>query len=576
MMNGSDSNGRVPIIAATIAAGAIGLATGIALGSRTFSNKKAKHSMLMSPECCRSGSGDRNANVSPSMEHLRSRILLLVTGSIETQQIVEMMDLDEEMEGSKSSVKTSASNPFGRFFRGPGRIDLFSMGEFVGSEAVITSLVWNLKQDVRKYELVVACGYCGVLPAASKDASIGDVVAATTSCYFERRISAFGPVSKRLGIEETATWAYTADVAQQMKNDMRDHLIPRRLIVGKVASGRSFSTDPTGLRWMNEMACIAKDMETAAAVSTCKKFGIQATSLRVITNVIDSSTEIETFRIQRPKCAPILAAAAQYFCHRSLEQIDRITVYNSMKRAPASSVIALHVAMVEEAEPIAAALGLMPRITPSFSTYGLKCWMGCRHQSPIIMVAHGRDDKLGMSKVSTEIAAFATNILVTTYGESLKCVINFGTAGAMCTPGNPLEIGSVVVAKEVKFFDDRGIEPIPLELWRAATKAVMLEIGTSDDRIHKGVVGTGSSFDSSDVDLACLRAIGADVKEMEAASVVWTCNRLGIPVVVVKSVTDFVEHDAEGAEEFSQNLLGKARDSLTDVIPRVVDLVIRL
>ena len=575
-MNGLDGIGRIPTIVATIAAGAVGLAVGVALGSRTFSDEQTKRSTCH--ERRGGDSSESHANVSPGSDNIPpGRILLLVTGSIETQQIVEMMELEEEVENSQHVLNSSKKGyPFGHMYRGRGRIDLFSMGEFVGSEAVITSLVWILKQNIRKYELVIACGYCGVLSPASMDASIGDVVAAATSCYFERRISAFGPVSKRLGIEETSTWAYTSAVAHQMSGDMLDNLIPHRLIVGKVASGRSFSTDFTGLRWMTEMNCTAKDMETAATVTTCVKFGIPATSLRVITNVIDGSTEIETFRVQRQKCAPILAAATRSFCHRSLEQLDRITMHSLMTRVPSSSIIALHVAMVEEAEPVAAALGLMPRVIPPFSTHGLKCWLGCRDHSPILMVAHGRDDKLGMSRVSTEIATFATNILITTYGESLKCVINCGTAGAMCSPGNPLEIGSIVVAKQVKFFDDRGMEPRQLDLWSAAANAVVQKVGSSDDRIHEGLVGTGSSFDSSDTDLACLRALGADVKEMEAASVVWTCNRLGIPALVVKSVTDFVEHEAEGAHEFSQNLLGKARDSLTDVMPRIVDLVIKL
>ena len=68
----------------------------------------------------------------------------------------------------------------------------------------------------------------------------------------------------------------------------------------------------------------------------------------------------------------------------------------------------------------------------------------------------------------------------------------------------------------------------------------------------------------------------ADVKEMEAASVVWTLNRFDVPAVLVKSVTDFVEHEAEGAEEFAANLLGKARESLTRVMPAVVDTIVGL
>ena len=86
-------------------------------------------------------------------------------------------------------------------------------------------------------------------------------------------------------------------------------------------------------------------------------------------------------------------------------------------------------------------------------------------------------------------------------------------------------------------------------------------------------VQTGSSFDLSPTDLLSLHQLKADVKEMEAASVVWTCNQWSVPVVVLKSITDFVEHE-EGAEEFSMNLYGKALQSLCAVMPSVVRVVV--
>ena len=429
--------------------------------------------------------------------------------------------------------------------------------------------------------------------------NIGDIVAASSSCFFERRIAAFGPVSKRLGIEETSTWAFTSSVAEGTQDDLRDASIARRVAVGKMASGRSFSTDATGLAWLNEMGCMAKDMETAATVSTCVQFGIPATSLRVIADVIDHATEIQTFYSQRPTCVPILVAATRAFCHRALARLDRQPL--SLLSASPTGIVALHVAMVEEAEPIAAALGMSARVIAPFSTYGIRCWVGTSANGgvPLVMVAHGKDDRLGMSRVSTEIATFVTNVLVRTYGSRLKCVINCGTAGAMCAPGDPLEIGSVVIADRVAFFDARGLDSghlnqhlmngtgsfirtaeskrthLRLRLWEEASRALVSRLAKTHG-VRAGAVGTGSSFDSSDADLESLRAMRADVKEMEAASVVWTLNQFDVPAVLVKSVTDFVEHEAEGADEFAANLLGKARESLTRVVPAVIDTIVGL
>ena len=91
---------------------------------------------------------------------------------------------------------------------------------------------------------------------------------------------------------------------------------------------------------------------------------------------------------------------------------------------------------------------------------------------------------------------------------------------------------------------------------------------------HVGTVGTGSSFDLSASDLASLKSLRASCKEMEAAAVVWACNRFGVPVIVLKSVTDIVEHAEDGASEFTQNLWGKALETLSAAMPRVLSAVV--
>ena len=63
-------------------------------------------------------------------------------------------------------------------------------------------------------------------------------------------------------------------------------------------------------------------------------------------------------------------------------------------------------------------------------------------------------------------------------------------------------------------------------------------------------------------------------RKWRAAAVDWACNRFGVPVIVLKSVTDIVEHAEDGASEFTQNLWGKALETLSAAMPRVLSAVV--
>ena len=557
--------------------------TGVTLGLLLANNKKVK--------------------TQTQLHHQQQRILLLVNGELETAALVTTFR-------AKVVDAFEFALEFGRLYHSTtSAVAIFSMGQMVGEEAVVTSLALLLSQTT--YDLVIVVGCCGTLsslstPTATPTSSptkrtplnmrIGDIVAAyPTTCFFERRIAAFGPVSKRMGIGETSTWAYTADVARLAEQDLHDASLPTRVTTGKVASGRSFLTDSTGMQWMRDMDVVGKDMESAAAMSTCLQFGVQSTCLKVVVTLVREEEEdmkIEELDLHREQCIPCLARATEAFVHRAQEQLERSKRQQQLLLGQGSNggallppilgrripdrLIVIHVAMEEEAKPIAKALGLARTVLAPFARHGMSCWTGSASRSSnvsIVMVSHGTDYLLGMSRVSTQIATLCANIIVSTYGSRLSLVINCGTAGAMS--GRHLDIGSVVVASEVKFIDARGLEgrSPPLQVWSDGSNKIFSELQTD---VKLGVVGTGSSFDLSPSDLSSLKELDVDVKEMEAASMVWVCNQFHVPVLVVKSVTDFVEHEEEGASEFHENLYGKALDALSQTMPRAVDVVVQM
>jgi len=367
-----------------------------------------------------------------------------------------------------------------------------------------------------------------------------------------------------------------------------------KIVAGKMASGRSFATDETGFQWMKTLQVVAKDMEAAAAVSTCQQFGVPATALKVVVTLVhDATNDVKhEFDRYRESCIPVLTQTAKTFVHRALAQLDyskrQLSMFYDTTNLSTSSmggVVAIHVAMNEEARPIATALQLVPTVLAPFAKHGMMCWIGTAVVSgssntriSIVMVSHGTDHQLGMSRVSTQIATLCCNIICRTYGKRLRCMINAGTAGAMS--GKGLNIGSVVIAKNVTFIDARGVDSLTkvyrsLHVWKDMSDKILQTLNQEGKPtlMTKAMVGTGSSFDLSPTDLLSLHQLKADVKEMEAASVVWTCNQWSVPVVVLKSITDFVEHE-EGAEEFSMNLYGKALESLSAVMPSVVRVVV--
>ena len=58
-----------------------------------------------------------------------------------------------------------------------------------------------------------------------------------------------------------------------------------------------------------------------------------------------------------------------------------------------------------------------------------------------------------------------------------------------------------------------------------------------------GVVTTGNSLDAHDQDRKIMLSNDASVKDMEAASIAWVCEKSQMPFFALKVVTDIVDGD---------------------------------
>ena len=146
--------------------------------------------------------------------------------------------------------------------------------------------------------------------------------------------------------------------------------------------------------------------------------------------------------------------------------------------------------------------------------------------------------------------------------------VSAGTAGGFEVRGGA--IASTYVANRCVFHDRRvsipGFDRYGDGDYPVADLAdVAARLG-----FETGTVTTGNALDAPDEDMAKMHGTDAVAKDMEAAAVAWTCERLGVPFTALKVITDLVDHHEEAAEQFSRNLK-RATQRLAEAVPALID-----
>jgi 5'-methylthioadenosine nucleosidase len=168
----------------------------------------------------------------------------------------------------------------------------------------------------------------------------------------------------------------------------------------------------------------------------------------------------------------------------------------------------------------------------------------------LVVASAGTHRRFGVDAIGTIPAALLAHTLISRFRP--ERLINAGTAGGFAALGG--EIGDVYLGAEVSVFHDRRI-PLPgfeamghgqfaLECDRQLAQRLALKVG---------IVSTGDSLDCSAEDWQRIKASGAAVKEMEAAGIAWVCEHHAVPLTLLKSITDIVDHVGSTAEQFLKN-----------------------
>ena len=153
-------------------------------------------------------------------------------------------------------------------------------------------------------------------------------------------------------------------------------------------------------------------------------------------------------------------------------------------------------------------------------------------------------------------AAAATELLIAVYGAEL--IVDFGVVGGLT---EEMALARTVVVESVVHYDFDTSAWNGYETGRYAdyptsfiptTAALVDKALALCPELKKVVCASADKFVSgAEAKKALHERFGADICEMEAAGVVLTANRAGVPCLVIKTVSDGI---TGGAEEFSKEV----------------------
>jgi len=232
--------------------------------------------------------------------------------------------------------------------------------------------------------------------------------------------------------------------------------------------------------------------------------------------------------------------------------------------------ITLVIAMEAEAKPVIEELNLTED-TSYCPDMPMRGWTGQFNEIQLSLVINGKDPDTNLDLIGTQAATLATDYAIRQYHPQL--LINLGTAGAFGENGS--EIGDVYLSRDYVVFHDRRV---PIPGWDKQSIGFFEVLDTTElalkEGFKSGIVSTSNSLDMPPIDEKNIRALGGEVKEMEAAAVGWVARLHDIPMFCVKAVTDLVDSGIPTEEEFRQNLnlaTGNLKGAIVKVLNYLAD-----
>lgn len=226
--------------------------------------------------------------------------------------------------------------------------------------------------------------------------------------------------------------------------------------------------------------------------------------------------------------------------------------------------VLLIMAMRAEAEPIISALSLEE--VPAVAHMPFRWHRGPAASLEVMVAVNGMDPRHQVDSIATIPAALNTHAAATSFAPDL--IISAGTAGGWSWNG--AEIGQVFLNADRFVHHDRRIDLPGFREYGIGGHPGLAVTGLAARLGYSiGLVTTSNSLDETATDRAEIERSSAHVKEMEAAAVAYVAERMGIPMMSIKTITDLVDSPVDTGEQFMENL-ALASDRLRDAVVRVL------
>lgn len=171
----------------------------------------------------------------------------------------------------------------------------------------------------------------------------------------------------------------------------------------------------------------------------------------------------------------------------------------------------------------------------------------------------GQSVVLVQSGVGKVMSAMSVAVLADRFG--VTAVINTGSAGAVA---QGLAVGDVVLADKLVYHDvdltafgyphgQMSGQPLYFPCDTALVKAFEAVLAEQEQRSRVGLIATGDSFIASSAIIQDIKGHFPEVLavEMEGAAIAQAAHSLGLPVLVVRAMSDTADHEANVSfEEF--------------------------
>lgn len=232
--------------------------------------------------------------------------------------------------------------------------------------------------------------------------------------------------------------------------------------------------------------------------------------------------------------------------------------------------ILILIAMQAEANALLEQLRLTSFTVPELAPLPARSYQGSHQGANLVLVTQGQAPDGNFDYVGTQFAAVTSWVAIGAL--SPKVILNAGTAGGFIHQS--AKIGDVYVNAKGCLYHDRRIgipsyapfckSPIPSQIAQKLNQHLPW--------LKPGLISTGNALDTYPEEIARIQSSGAQVKDMEAATIAEIAALFNLEIIALKSITDHLDGEYVSADEFLDNLhLASAK--LTEATIKVIDFL---